>query len=132
VAGRKAIADETKRSRVLNFRMTQAEHERLSAEATRANLSLSDYIRAKLEGESSFVEIDKEALRGIHRELSRQGSNLNQIARRLNTYDFTETTEQRAQQVSGAITDITSTRHKLNQAYHHLDSFIQDYLGGAI
>ena len=72
----------------INVRLTAYERNRLRILAANAGLSMSEYIRqtAIYSKPPSPVEIDLDELVRFNFELRKQGANLNQLMRFLNTY----------------------------------------------
>lgn len=75
---RKKPQDDSLRTRreVLKLRLTQEEKQLISDKAAEANMSMTDYIMAAVNG-SQIIVIDK--FPQVHVELMRQGHNLNQL-----------------------------------------------------
>lgn len=76
------------RVRRIEVRVTDCELSRIRIRARRSGTSLSAYVRSSVlrnEG-TPRVEIDVTLLREVHANLKHAGSNINQIARVLNTY----------------------------------------------
>jgi hypothetical protein len=78
----------TTRNKTLKIRLTSPESTTLKARARAAGLTRSEYIRrVAIKGRKlQPVSIDADSLRQIYAELRRQGGNINQIARELNTH----------------------------------------------
>lgn len=76
------------RNMVVRCRVTKAEREILRHKAAQMNMSISEYIRfAAIESDNlKVVTIDTTPLRKLGFELTKQGTNLNQFMRFLNTY----------------------------------------------
>lgn len=77
-----------KNGKRLNVRLAAGEHQALADQARACGLAMSDFVRLRCledDGRPRIVT-DVEALRKIHVNLRRAGSNLNQCARELNTY----------------------------------------------
>lgn len=69
------------------LRLSPSEAATLDRSARRAGLSRSDYVRSLIDGRTVRLvqaNIDAERLDALLHELKKQGSNLNQIARRMN------------------------------------------------
>ena len=82
-----------KRPYRLMARFSESEFEIVQRRATTRNLSINEYIRIQVLGQEYMSAIDPEQrklLMALHKELSRQGNNLNQIAKRLNIRSATE------------------------------------------
>ena len=89
------LKPETGRSKPhrLAVRLSDKEHEHVVRQAEKACLTLSQYFRASILGAeyvsntsniSAIDPVKRELLQNIAKELGRQGTNLNQIARHLN------------------------------------------------
>ena len=71
----------------VHFRVTPRERDLLRKKAKRAHMSVSDYVRKMLiHGDCNVTVISTDALDAIDLELTRQGTNLNQMMKFLNTY----------------------------------------------
>lgn len=72
----------------LNVRLASDEHQILVSRARAYGLTMSDFVRYRCleDDERPRIVTDVEALRKIHVNLRRAGSNLNQCARELNTH----------------------------------------------
>lgn len=71
----------------ISVRFSETEREILVRQAEKSCLTVSEYIRASVLGAGYISTIDpvkRQLLQDINRELSRQGNNLNQIAKHLN------------------------------------------------
>lgn len=69
------------------FRITDSEQRLLRKKAKRAGLSVSEYVRnAAVYGDSPITVIDTKPLVRLNWELTKQGTNLNQLMKFLNTY----------------------------------------------
>ena len=72
----------------VHFRVTPRERDLLRKKAKRAHMSVSDYVRKMLiHGDCNVTVISTDALDAIDLELTRRGTNLNQMVKFLNTYD---------------------------------------------
>jgi hypothetical protein len=92
---RRSGTEARQRTGVIGFRATPAERAALDAAADRVGLSLGSYIRARALAEPTTratrrPPVDRTALAQLLGQIGRVGSNLNQIARSLNSGD-TET-----------------------------------------
>jgi hypothetical protein len=82
-----------KRDRQFNVGLTEREHALLLARAARAGMRPVDYGRARLLG-SATEQVEPFGAPAPHLDplllasLSRLGNNLNQVARRMNTFDL--------------------------------------------
>ena len=71
----------------VHFRVTPRERDLLRKKAKRAHMSVSDYVRKMLiHGDCNVTVISTDALDAIDLELTRRGTNLNQMMKFLNTY----------------------------------------------
>lgn len=72
----------------LNIRVTEAEHRAIASRARKSGLTLSAYVRrcALKDGAAAMPAVDAGELRRAYAGLKHSGSNINQIARALNTY----------------------------------------------
>ena len=90
VVGRKSCVlkhGESKPFRI-TARFSECEREILVRQAEESRLTVSEYIRASVLGQryvSSIDPVKRELLRNVSRELGKQGGNLNQIAKHLNS-----------------------------------------------
>lgn len=76
------------RGRRIEVRVSDRELSRIKSRARRHCMTVSAYVRdAALRADGAhMVEVDVSLLREVHANLKRAGSNVNQIARQLNTY----------------------------------------------
>lgn len=81
------MAEREKRTARFELRLTEAEADRIRERAGASGLSTAAYIRrSALSGGEPAPVADVRELRPLYAELRRCGSNVNQIARALNTY----------------------------------------------
>lgn len=75
------------KSNFFQIRLTPCEKTVLEMQAERLGMTISEYVRtaAIYSRSSPVVAFDVQPLRGLLFELGKQGNNLNQIARQLNT-----------------------------------------------
>lgn len=75
------------RSARLNIRLEEADLARIRQSARLSGVSVSEYVRRRCldDGGRPRIIVDTSELRAIHVQLRRNGNNLNQIARELNT-----------------------------------------------
>lgn len=87
--------NETKenRTRIVQFRLTEADYDRLKREADKAGIVPNECARVKATGRALTIRQTPELPFAVTYELGRIGSNLNQIARRLNMTDEYEPSE---------------------------------------
>lgn len=78
--------DNGKRSRI-NIRIAKSERDQIFKRAKKRGISVSEYLRrrALVDDNRPVIDVDAETLRRLHVNLKRAGSNLNQVARELNT-----------------------------------------------
>lgn len=71
----------------LGVRLTRKQHREIKDRAKASGLTVSDYVRIRCttDPEGPVIKTDAETLRRMHANLRRAGSNLNQVARELNT-----------------------------------------------
>ena len=82
---RPRLGEEHRRTRTLGVRLTVGEAEQVSKQARAAGLSMGAYVRRRALGQPVRAEEERQLGTAERRELNRIGSNLNQIARRLNS-----------------------------------------------
>ena len=71
----------------IGIRLSQSERDSVVQQAQKARLTISEYVRASILGAGYVSAIDpvqRQFLLDVSRELGRQGTNLNQIAKQLN------------------------------------------------
>lgn len=80
------------RDKQICVHMTERERKALRQKATKAGVTVSEYVRQTLvhSDDASITLIDTAPFYDALFELRRQGANLNQIAKVLNTYGFDE------------------------------------------
>ena len=103
------------RNHLVTVRLDDTEYSAVCDSAKDAGLSLSDYFRhqgvyGKVEIHNQIVA-DFPKLEKLTQEFSAIGNNLNQIARRLNTYD--ESYPELSEEVKDAISDLTDLKFKV-------------------
>ena len=82
-----AESEKKKREAQVHLRLTENDAARMRERAAAAGMGLSAYIRrTALSGDRPEPVADARELRPLYAELRRCGSNVNQIARALNTY----------------------------------------------
>lgn len=79
------------KDKYFNIRLTTAERQKLQRTARRAGLSMSDYVRSIINADDGSgtvqlvqVNVDEKRLADLLHELKKSGTNLNQIAYKLN------------------------------------------------
>ena len=102
----------------IGIRFTRAEREIVVKQAEEYGLTISEYVRASVLGDKYLSAIDpvkRELLQNISRELGRQGTNLNQIAKQLNggTTSFEEGNSTLAVLARSLLSAQQSVRHAL-------------------
>lgn len=76
----------------LNIRVSEFEHAAISAKATEAQTTISEYVRKRAlrdEQGPRPIEVDVGELQKIYRDLRHAGGNLNQLCRWLNSHRST-------------------------------------------
>lgn len=97
-------------SKQINFRVTEEEFNRLSQMANDNGLSVSAFCKMKAKGtKTKTPKVNHDGVIQITSELRRVGSNVNQIAKYLNSgYNVTE------EQINAIREDLNSIWHLLN------------------
>lgn len=80
------------RTRIVQFRLTEVDYERLKEEADKAGIVPNECARVKTTGRVMTLRQTQELPFAVTSNLGRIGSNLNQIARRLNMTDEYDST----------------------------------------
>lgn len=111
-----------KKDKFLRTRVMASEYDQIEKAATEAGLTRSEYLRrASLNQKISKISIDTEPLTKISIELSRQGNNLNQIARILTQRGFGEADlpwiTGAAKEGSATITAISELLNKIRSTF---------------
>ena len=75
------------RTRIVQFRLTEADYDRLKREADKAGIVPNECARVKATGKAMTIRQTQEIPFAVTYELNRIGVNLNQIARRLHMTD---------------------------------------------
>jgi hypothetical protein len=82
------LKSEKSRLSHIGIRLSESEREIVVQQAEQSRLTISEYVRASVLGAGYISTIDpvkRELLQRVSRELGRQGNNLNQIAKHLNS-----------------------------------------------
>ncbi|RGY30554.1 hypothetical protein DXA43_09985 [Collinsella sp. OF02-10] len=86
----------------IKFYATEKERESIRRNAKRAGMKMGEYARAVLTSDDVSIKvIDTEPLRKAAHELAKQGTNLNQFMRFLNTYGSNALDHEEAKAVLG-------------------------------
>lgn len=90
-----------RREMTIKFRLSSAEYAALKRNAAKMKMTVSEYIRftAVHSDNLEIVTINTAPLEKLSLELTRQGTNLNQFIKFLNTYGADAYSEQRASQI---------------------------------
>lgn len=111
-------SEKRRRTRQAKTRMTDEEHAAFLARADRAGLAAAAFLRAAAIGDAGpraqrRVPADAQALRQLLGHLGKTGSNLNQIARHLNTGGSAETV---LPDIRAALSDLARIRGLIYEA----------------
>lgn len=109
------------KSEILTFRVSESECERINYLVDSAGVSRSDYLRSMaLKQRITRINADKKVIRECRVELARQGNNLNQIARHLNTVGI----------YSDSVTQIDNLLNKIEKISDVLYEISMKAIGG--
>ncbi|MGI2282449.1 plasmid mobilization protein [Staphylococcus cohnii] len=116
--GNEAVGENRKPNRKepkqISFRVSESEYEKLRSSAETLNMSVPKFVKKKAQGSRLVApKLDKETRQSIAKDLSKLGSNLNQIAKALNTYGERANMEQMQQ-------DIAIMREELHEIWQQL------------
>ena len=76
-----------KESKQISFRVSESEYSKLQASAETLNMSVPSFVKNKAQGTRLVApKLDKETRQSMAKDMGKLGSNLNQIAKALNTY----------------------------------------------
>ena len=94
----------------LGVRLSHAQHKAIKERAEATGLTVSDYVRIRCttDPEGPVIKTDVETLRRVHANLRRAGSNLNQVARALNTKRRPDGLEDELREALGAVAHASS------------------------
>lgn len=76
-----------KEPKQISFRVSEFEYSKLQASAETLNMSVPSFVKNKAQGTRLVApKLDKETRQSMAKDMGKLGSNLNQIAKVLNTY----------------------------------------------
>ena len=103
-----------KESKLISFRVSESEYSKLQASAETLNMSVPSFVKNKAQGTRLVApKLDKVTRQSMAKDMGKLGSNLNQIAKALNTYGDRANIEQMQQ-------DIAIMREELNHIWQQL------------
>ena len=83
----KNLTPDRKEPKQISFRVSESEYSKLKASAETLNMSVPSFVKNKAQGARLVVpKLDKVTRQSMAQDLGKLGSNLNQIAKALNTY----------------------------------------------
>ncbi|WP_411774120.1 plasmid mobilization protein [Staphylococcus shinii] len=98
----------------ISFRVSESEYSKLQASAETLNMSVPLFVKNKAQGARLVApKLDKVTRQSMAQDMGKLGSNLNQIAKALNTYGERANMEQMQQ-------DIAIMREELNHIWQQL------------
>lgn len=103
-----------KEPKQISFRVSESEYSKLQASAETLNMSVPLFVKNKAQGARLVApKLDKVTRQSMAQDLGKLGSNLNQIAKALNTYDERVINQEMRQ-------DIAMMRKELNHIWQQL------------
>ena len=103
-----------KESKQISFRVSESEYSKLQASAETLNMSVPSFVKNKAQGTRLVApKLDKVTRQSMAKDMGKLGSNLNQIAKALNTYGERANLELMQQ-------DIAIMRKELNHIWQQL------------
>lgn len=103
-----------KEPKQISFRVSESEYSKLQASAETLNMSVPSFVKNKAQGTRLVApKLDKKTRQSMSQDMGRLGSNLNQIAKALNTYGEHANLELMQQ-------DIARMRKELNHIWQQL------------
>lgn len=103
-----------KENKQISFRVSEFEYSKLRQSAETLNMSVPAFVKKKAQGSRLVApKLDKETRQSMVKDMGKLGSNLNQIAKALNTYGERAHIEQMQQ-------DIAIMREELNHIWQQL------------
>nr|WP_245335956.1 MULTISPECIES: plasmid mobilization relaxosome protein MobC [unclassified Staphylococcus] len=103
-----------KEPKQISFRVSESEYLKLQASAETLNMSVPSFVKNKAQGARLVApKLDKETRQSMAQDLGKLGSNLNQIAKALNTYGERAMNQEMQQ-------DIAMMRKELNHIWQQL------------
>lgn len=110
----KNLTPDRKEPKQISFRVSESEYSKLQASAETLNMSVPLFVKNKAQGARLVApKLDKVTRQSMAQDLGKLGSNLNQIAKALNTYGDRANMEQMQQ-------DIAIMRKELNHIWQQL------------
>ena len=98
----------------ISFRVSESEYSKLQTSAETLNMSVPLFVKNKAQGARLVApKLDKVTRQSMAKDMGKLGSNLNQIAKALNTYGERANMEQMQQ-------DIAIMREELNHIWQQL------------
>ncbi|MBO3066550.1 plasmid mobilization protein [Staphylococcus shinii] len=111
--GKNPIPDR-KAPKQISFRVSESEYSKLQTSAETLNMSVPLFVKNKAQGARLVApKLDKVTRQSMAKDMGKLGSNLNQIAKALNTYGERANMEQMQQ-------DIAIMREELNHIWQQL------------
>lgn len=111
--GQNRIPDR-KAPKQISFRVSESEYSKLQASAETLNMSVPLFVKNKAQGARLMApKLDKVTRQSMAQDMGKLGSNLNQIAKALNTYGERANMKQMQQ-------DIAIMREELNHIWQQL------------
>ena len=103
-----------KEPKQISFRVSEFEYSKLQASAETSNMSVPSFVKNKAQGTRLVApKLDKVTRQSMAKDMGKLGSNLNQIAKALNTYGERANIELMQQ-------DIAIMRKELNHIWQQL------------
>lgn len=117
-AGNEAVGQnrnpDRKEPKQISFRVSESEYSKLQASAETLNMSVPSFVKNKAQGARLVApKLDKTTRQSMAQDLGKLGSNLNQIAKALNTYGERAMNQEMQQ-------DIAMMRKELNHIWQQL------------
>ncbi|MDG0823671.1 MobC family plasmid mobilization relaxosome protein [Staphylococcus equorum] len=104
-----------KEPKQISFRVSESEYSKLQASAETLNMSVPSFVKNKAQGTRLVApKLDKETRQSMAKDMGKLGSNLNQIAKALNTYGERANIKLMQQ-------DIAIIRKELNEIWQSLN-----------
>lgn len=103
-----------KEHKQINFRVSESEYLKLERSAKALNISVPAFVKKKAQGARIVApKVDPEHSKMMARQLSALGNNVNQIARKLNSFDYVS--EESARSLSDELTALKKELRSLWQ-----------------
>ena len=110
----KNLTPDRKEPKQISFRVSESEYSKLQASAETLNMSVPLFVKNKAQGARLVApKLDKVTRQSMAKDMGKLGSNLNQIAKALNTYGERANLEMMQQ-------DIAIMRKELNHIWQQL------------